>query len=654
MTAASKPGGWESDIVHALAEASQDCIWIMGLDGRLAFASPRSVKIVGLACDASAGRRLEELWPEESRFSLKRALHAAAEGEVTRFRAFFHTEGRAAYWETTVSPIRDPRGVVLSLLAMARDVTAEVETHGFLHTVINLLPSPLMVKNADDRRYVLINRTAEDIFGLQADEALGRTAREVFGPGARTLESEEDEVLEAGEVRAFDVRTSEREGRPSRDLSLKILATQDDLGARHLIVLGEDVTDRLKAAEGLRTALRAAEQANEAKSAFLANMSHELRTPLHGIIAGADLMAASDLAPRTRELVNMIRGSSETLERLVSDILDLARAEAGQIVLERRSFDLGETVQSVAALFRLDAECKSLTLQLDLDATLDGFAWGDPVRLRQVLGNLLSNAIKFTEKGEVRLTGARTSDGWVRFTVTDTGIGFDPAAKTRLFGRFQQADETSTRRFGGAGLGLAITRELVTLAGGRMDCDSRPGEGSRFWFDMPLPPDAAATAPVPERKEPAAAAAAAAATRLRVLLADDHPVNRQVVQLMLDAVAEVEAVEDGAEAVAAFESGDFDLVLMDMQMPVMDGLEAVRRIRALEAMTGARATPIIMLTANARPEHAAASGAAGADRHLGKPITAGTLFDAIQSVLVVENPAEPSGGVYPNFSHRIP
>jgi PAS domain S-box-containing protein len=609
-----------------LAEASQDCIWVIDLEGRLVYASPRSVRVLGQASEIAAGRMFGDLWPEESRFSLNRAIAVAARGETTRFRAFFHPEGRAAYWETTVAPIRSAQGDVVNLLALARDVTAEVETNGFLQTVLNLLPSPLLVKNAADRRYLLINRAAEDIFGLSAEDALGRTAREALGPNVKTLEAEENEVLQAGEVRAYDMRTAAGDGRPPRDLSLKILATHDDLGPRHLIVLGEDITERLKTAEGLRAALHAAEQASEAKSAFLANMSHELRTPLNGIIAGADLMARQQLPPRTRDLVNMIQDSSEMLARLVSDILDLARAEVGQTVLESRPFDLGETVRSVAALFRVDAERKGLTLDLDFPSSLDGQVLGDPVRLRQIIGNLLSNAIKFTEQGQVVLEAVRTPAGSVRFTVTDTGLGFDPASKSRLFERFQQGDETLARRYGGAGLGLAICRELVTLAGGSMDCDSRPGEGSRFWFEMALPPHAAQ----PEPRAPLAELQADPA--LRVLLADDHPTNRRVVQMMLEAVAQVEAVEDGAQAVAAFEVGRFDLVLMDMQMPEMDGLEAVRRIRAIESRVGG-ATPIIMLTANARPEHVAASMAAGADRHLGKPITAAALFAVIHDAL---------------------
>jgi PAS domain S-box-containing protein len=635
---------WDSDLIHRLAEASQDCLWVLDLDGRLAYASPRSAGLLNPASGDGAVHGLRDLWPQDSRFSLDRAVAAAAAGQVFRFRSFFHASQRAgAYWETVVSPMRDADGTICNLLAVARDVTTEVETRAFLETVIHLLPSPLTVKNAGDRRFVLINRAAEDLFGVAAEDALGRTAQEL-SVGDAVFRTEEAEVLRSGELRVFDYDSRAEPAGPQRHFSLKLLATHDDLGPRHLIALGEDVTERRQTAESLHAALRAAQQASEAKSAFLANMSHELRTPLNGIIAGADMLARDGLPARSSELVDMIRASSETLERLLSDVLDIARAESGQIVLEAQAFHVGETVRSVAALFGLEAQRKGLALELDLAPSLDGVALGDMVRLRQVLSNLLSNAVKFTEQGRIVLQGARTQDGAARFAVTDTGIGFDPVAKARIFDRFQQADDTFTRRFGGAGLGLSISRELVGLMGGALDCDSRPGSGSRFWFEVPLPAEAGAV--------PAGAAAPAPrpGSGLRVLLADDHPRNRQVVQLMLDGVADIVAVENGAEAVAAFRAGAFDLVLMDVQMPVMDGLEAVRQIRALEAGRDGGATPIIMITANARPEHVAQSAEAGADHHLGKPITLRSLFAAIEAVLA--EPATDARRLYPNFGHQ--
>ena len=386
----------------------------------------------------------------------------------------------------------------------------------------------------------------------------------------------------------------------------------------------------------LRDARRRAEEANRAKSEFLANMSHEIRTPLNGVVSMADSLARRDLDAQEREMVELIRSSGATLERLLSDILDSAKIESGQVTLEPVAFDLEQTVGDVAALWRVKAEDKGVALNVDFDPALSGFVEGDAVRLRQVLNNLVSNALKFTAEGEVRIVVQAVEDGRAVFRVSDTGVGFDAEQKGRIFTRFQQADGSITRRYGGTGLGLAISTALVDLMGGALDCDSTPGEGAAFWFEIALPP-----------AEPVAAEAAApadtidvAATPLRILLADDHPANRKVVEIMLAATAmEMVAVEDGRQALDAFAEGGFDLVLMDMQMPVMDGLSATRAIRALEADQGLPRTPMVMLTANAMAEHVAAGRAAGADGHLTKPVTLASLFEAIRSALDPEGPS---------------
>ncbi|MCI3134002.1 ATP-binding protein [Phenylobacterium aquaticum] len=564
-----------------------------------------------------------------------------------KFRAFFRGRDQAgAYWETVISPIQSADGGPGDMLAVGRDVTAEVETHAFLDTVIQLLPSPLTVKNVADRRFVLINRAAEDLFGLPAEAVLGRRAEEVFGEANRPFAELEGQVLKSGGIGQMDYHTAPEDSADARQFAIRLLATHDDQGARHLISLADDVTQQRATARTLGAALKAAEQASEAKSAFLANMSHEIRTPLNGIIAGADMLARGELSARSQALVSMIRASSETLERLLSDILDLARAEAGQIEVEAKPFHAGEALRSTADLFRLAADEKALSLEVELAPELDGPVTGDVARLRQVLSNLLSNAVKFTETGRIVLKASRTPLGFARFEVSDTGVGFDTAAKARLFGRFQQADDSFTRRFGGAGLGLAICQELVALMGGVLDGEGEPGAGARFWFEIPLP----ATALAPARTEPAPAAPVEPG--LRILLADDHPTNRQVVGLMLGGIAEITAVEDGAQAVEAFRRSHFDLVLMDMQMPVMDGLTAVRELRRMETREGAARTPIIMLTANALPEHRAASAHAGADLHLGKPVTTQALFGAIETAL--SDPAADRDYLYGNFGHPAP
>ncbi|MFC5374104.1 ATP-binding protein [Brevundimonas faecalis] len=390
-------------------------------------------------------------------------------------------------------------------------------------------------------------------------------------------------------------------------------------------------------ARQLSVARRRAEDANRAKSEFLANMSHEIRTPLNGVVAMADALSRRSMAPEEHDMIETIRSSGVTLERLLSDILDTARIESGQVTIEHAPFHLGRAVRDVAALWRLPAEEKGVEVRVEVDPMLDRAVMGDAVRVRQVLTNLVSNALKFTSRGEIVLKAEAGEEGQVRFTVVDTGVGFDQEQKDRIFGRFQQADGSITRRYGGTGLGLAISRDLVELMGGVLEAESEPGRGSCFWFDIPLPPVKAAD---PEA-EVAPSGEVVRERPLRVLLADDHPANRKVIEVMLSATAmELVAVEDGAQATAAFAKEAFDLVLMDMQMPVMDGLTATAAIRTFEQENGRDRTPILMLTANAMAEHVAAGRAAGADGHLTKPLTMAVLFAAIERVMSGEDTEE--------------
>ena len=316
-----------------------------------------------------------------------------------------------------------------------------------------------------------------------------------------------------------------------------------------------------------------------------------------------------------------------TLERLLSDILDSAKIEAGQVTVEAAPFALGHAVKDIAALWSSKVAGGPVDLVVELDPTLERMVVGDVVRVRQILANLVSNALKFTAAGSVTVTVSPAEGDRVRFTVADTGVGFDAEQKARIFTRFQQADGSITRRFGGTGLGLAISRDLAELMGGELDCDSTPGEGSRFWFELPLPPAAVVEAVACETTD-------ASPEGLRILLADDHPANRKVIEVLLASTdATLIAVENGQEAVDAYANGGFDLVLMDMQMPVMDGLTATAAIRALEDERGLARTPLLMLTANAMAEHVEAGRAAGADGHLAKPVTTQTLFAAIGAAL---------------------
>jgi CheY-like chemotaxis protein len=360
-------------------------------------------------------------------------------------------------------------------------------------------------------------------------------------------------------------------------------------------------------------------------------MSHEIRTPLNGVIAVADVLAGTELTHSQKEMVGLIRSSGETLSCILADVLDLARIESGKLTLEQHPFNLAEAVRQVAFLLELRAQEKGVELLVEIAPEAETLVMGDVVRVKQVATNLLSNAVKFTERGSVKISVARTVEGF-RLTVRDTGVGFDPSVTQDLFKPFQQADGSITRRFGGTGLGLAICRELVDAMGGELDCSGSPGEGAEFTVLLPL----IVAAPLIENGSEAAPATEPAATQraLRVLLADDHPTNRKVVELiMAQCGAEVTSVEEGLQAVSAFRQAEFDVVLMDMQMPVCDGLSATRAIRDHERSSAALPCPVIMLTANALPEHIRASVAAGANAHLSKPYTASQLLACIDSVL---------------------
>jgi PAS domain S-box-containing protein len=399
--------------------------------------------------------------------------------------------------------------------------------------------------------------------------------------------------------------------------------------------VARDVTERLKAEAEMAAAREAAEAASRAKSDFLANMSHEIRTPLNGVIGVAAALARTGLTPEQREMVGLIESSGVTLERLVSDILDLSKIEAGRLEIESRVFDLRRELDGVVEVFRLRAEEKGLVFSARWGESARGAFVGDSTRLRQVLANLLSNAVKFTAEGEVaveiELAEPRAGGAcMLGLEVRDTGVGFDAAYARRLFERFTQADGGITRRFGGTGLGLSITRALAEIMGGTVEAQSEPGCGSRFRVALPMPRACSLRDYDADQAQSATAEEDALAGErlagLRILLAEDHPVNQRVVQLTLDPFGvELVMVGNGAAAVEAAGREAFDLVLMDMQMPVMDGLAATRAIREQERRAGRGRTPLVMLSANAMRQHLAEAEAAGADRHLAKPFTPSAL-----------------------------
>jgi len=380
-----------------------------------------------------------------------------------------------------------------------------------------------------------------------------------------------------------------------------------------------------------------ADAANVLKSHFLANMSHEIRTPLNGVLAMAEVMAMDDLNPAQRDRLAVIRDSGGLLLAVLNDVLDLSKIEAGRLDLVPTDFELAALAATLRDGYMAQARAKGLAFEVAVAPEAQGVWRGDADRLRQILGNLVSNALKFTPAGAVAVRFASAEDGsGLRIDVADTGIGIAPDMQTRLFDKFVQADSSTTREFGGSGLGLAICRELTALMGGGVAVQSREGQGSTFTVVVAMPRGEAraALAPPLEAAAPVETAGDTGRPRLRVLAADDNPTNQKVIEAVLAPLgALVELVDDGAACVEAWKRGSHDIVLMDIHMPVMDGVEAARAIRALEIAHGRRRTPIVAVTANALAHQVEGYLAAGMDGHVAKPIEITKLYAAIETAI---------------------
>ncbi|MFM1976995.1 MAG: hypothetical protein RL145_1841, partial [Pseudomonadota bacterium] len=412
-----------------------------------------------------------------------------------------------------------------------------------------------------------------------------------------------------------------------------------DALAIHASTLEARIEERTRDLEMAKTA---AEAADHAKSAFLAQMSHEIRTPMNGVLGMADALSRTPLDERQLRMLAVIQDSGDTLLALLNDVLDIAKIEAGKLALESLDFSVMEIVRSTEAMFTLRAHQKGISFAVNVDQSADIWCLGDPTRIKQVLYNLVSNAVKFTQSGSVLVTIAATDAGngqrALSFAVKDSGIGIEPDVQGRLFERFSQAETATNRKFGGTGLGLAICKQLVTLMDGDIEVESRVGEGSTFRFTVTMPLGVAPERTDAGQFEESRAQGGEGAASVRVLAAEDNAHNRLVLQMFLEQVG-IEPVfaENGQVAVELWSQDQFDLILMDVQMPIMSGPEATARIRALERVQKRPRTPIIALTANAMTHHVQECLESGMDAHVAKPIRPEVLFAAIHQALSGED-----------------
>jgi PAS domain S-box-containing protein len=640
-------------------------------------------KLRGLDANVMLGVHCAELIPEVDRARYREQLQrkmAAQTALVVYQREYAHESGRKISVEVHEELIRNQGGKIAGLRMASIDVTERKNSEQVAYQNAAELRAlfqafPDLFLRLDNTETVLDAKGGQhsDSF-LGADKFQGRNLQDLLPAGALAqVRAAQERVRKSNGMEIVEFAIEDGLGQQSYEIRVLPLNWDEWIAVVRNITalkaseqrLKDDAQELEQKNEELEKALTAAREATRMKSRFLANMSHEIRTPMNGVLGMTDFLLGTKLNPEQQEYADSIKRSADSLLALINDILDLSRIEAGKLRLDHADFSLASTIAETTSMFTLQARAKGLEFVSTIAPGLPKTAVGDPGRLQQVLTNLLGNAIKFTERGQVGLKVEmvhQTGDALqLKFTVHDSGIGIPPGEQGRLFDTFTQVDESNTRKYGGTGLGLAISKQLVELLGGEIGLESEPGKGSRFWFTATFGkssrPDTAAPLATPPdarvrpRLAPQVAAAksqtgtaqraqASAPTKtsvpvptkndasMRILLAEDNEVNQRITLRLLQKLGlAADAVVNGREAVEALEKRKYDLVLMDCQMPDMDGFEATAVIRSREGAS--RHQTICALTANAMEGDRERCLAAGMDDYISKPVGLEKLREAL-------------------------
>jgi len=554
-------------------------------------------------------------------------------------KRYIHRDGRTVWGRLTGSIVRDSHGAPLHFIAQVQDFTEQKEAELALRqserryrSLVELASDGILTIDRDARTDYVNSRMGE-MLGIEAAEMLGKPLLDFMDEEAKVDALAYLQRRREGVADVYEFRFRRGDGSPLWALVATTPLINDEGGYSGVLAVVTDITARKQAEDRLRAAKEEAEAATRSRSAFLANMSHEIRTPMNGIIGLTEMTLETDLSAQQRQYLEMVRDSADSLLRILDDILDLTRMDTGRLQVENQPFRLRACIDGVVDTITVPAAMKRLELRARIAPDVPDHVFGDAVRLRQILLNLLTNAVKFTDEGSVHVDLSLASHddaGFVlRVEVRDTGIGIPPDRQDAIFDTFTQADDSITRRYGGTGLGLAISSQLLMLMGGDIEVESELGLGSSFRFTVPLTTASDDLAPVPREN----LHTPGTVRGLRVLVAEDNPVNQSFVTALLTRLGhEVVTVENGRGALEMLATRSFDLVLMDVQMPDLDGLETTRRWRESEQVGGDR-LPIIALTAYAMSGDRERCIEAGMDAYLAKPFRSSELADAIRSVI---------------------
>ena len=634
--------------------------------GRFVYASPSFCALVGKPLEQIRGRTDRDLFPEELAEKYIRDDRSVMDSKTAFEDVESHPgpAGRKMYVQVMKTPIFDSQGEVIGVQGLFWDVTARKsaeiamrESEARKRAIFEAAMDCIIFIDQDGR-IVEFNPSSERTFGYSRVEVIGQEMTDVFVPAGSRKRFRGNLLGYSSEGKMGSMlgrRLETPMTRKNGDEFAAELFTQPiplDPGGTGFAVFIRDITQRKMQEDALRKAVEAAESANKSKGLFLANMSHEIRTPMNAIIGMTEFVLDTQLTTEQREYLVMVLESSNSLLALLNDILDFSKIEAGKMDLEELPFNLRQWLAESTKSMAFRAKQKDLFIRCVIDPTTPDHLLGDPHRLRQILLNLLSNAIKFTERGgiTVKVSPSRLDEGSVLllFQIRDTGIGIPPEKCKTIFQEFEQADNSTKRRFGGTGLGLSICRRLVDLMQGRIDVKSVANEGSVFYFTarLGLRDNLVSTLEESLPEESAAGTTAAAVPSLKILLAEDSPMNQRLASGLLERKGHrVVVAADGKQAVEMFQRESFDLVLMDVQMPEMDGFEATVAIRAAEDR--GRHVPIIAMTAHAMKGDRELCLEAGMDDYLAKPIRASELYKIIAAyapagTVDADSPATPN------------